>query len=171
MAALLVTVLAGLGLGGASGWMLATPQSGRTVTIVNARSFDPYGSGPSGENDTLLSKLFDKNRGTDWTTETYVHGLTKLGVGVILEVSDNVPLRDLSVVTGNRGWTLQAFVSPAPHADLAGWGAPVAEVVGVGASERLDLHGRAGRFVLCWITDLGPNNQARIAEVSVRSES
>ena len=102
------------------------------------------------------------------TTESYNSGLNKPGVGVVIELTDIAPLRSLRVTTANRGWTAAVFVSPAPHADLAGWGAPVSEISGVGANASFDLKSKTGRFVLLWITDLGPNREARIAEVSVR---
>ena len=166
--ALLLTILVGTGIGGAAGWIFDKPKVALIMRVNGVKAFDPYGSGPPGENNGQLGNLTDGDPATSWSTESYNSGLNKPGVGVVIELTDIAPLRSLRVTTANRGWTAAVFVSPAPHADLAGWGAPVSEISGVGANASFDLKSKTGRFVLLWITDLGPNREARIAEVSVR---
>ena len=165
---LALTVLVGAGVGAMAGWIFSSPGSTATVPIVDVGSFDPYGTGPAGENDAQLSKIHDGDPSSTWSSESYNSGLRKAGVGIVVELRDIVALRSLRVTTGNRGWTAAVFVSPVPQAELAGWGAPVSEINAVGANATFDLRRKQGRFVLLWITDLGPNRQARIAEISVR---
>jgi hypothetical protein len=38
----------------------------------------------------------------------------------------------------------------------------------VGASTAFDLHGPKARYFLVWITNLGPNAQVRVNEVTAR---
>ena len=167
--ALVLTVLIGVGAGSAAGWFVAKPTVGHDVNIVGVQSFDPFGTGPRGENDNALANLHDGDPNTSWATETYKQGLTKQGVGVVLELAQTVAIHRLWITTGNRGWSVQVFVAPGPHATLAQWGAPVAELNHLRDTAKLDLRDRTGRFILIWITDLGSNSQARIAEIRVRS--
>ena len=66
-------------------------------------------------------------------------------------------LSRLSVTSPTQGWSAEVFVSDAAGlpTGLSGWGSPVTHHDGIDGSVTFDLHGRTGRHVLVWITDLG----------------
>ena len=66
---------------------------------------------------------------------------------------------------------LQVFVAPQPAANLAGWGNAVGTAKVQAASTSVDLKKTRGGAVLVWITNLGPSQQVRIAEVTVNGRA
>jgi serine/threonine-protein kinase len=146
------------------------PQALAAEGVV-AASFDPEGSG--GEHDADLPFLVDGDPTTHWDTEQYnarTFGI-KSGVGVYLALPQSQPLQALTVDSPTNGWSAAVYVSDAPGASLAEWGAPVAERQAIApGTTTFDLDGARGRYVLLWITDLGdgvPRAQTTIAEASL----
>ncbi len=163
--------------------LFATTEAGRRVlsgdlpgggsaqprVISDALAFDPQGSGV--EHDDELPHLHDGDPATVWTTETYStsrFGGLKEGVGVVLVLDAPGPLRNLAVTSPSTGWSAEVFVADTPKSGLAEWGQPVSTKNGIGGrSATFPLRDREGAAVLLWITDLGPVNQVRVAEVEV----
>ena len=141
------------------------------VAIRAVRSFDPEGSDRR-ENDDRTRLVIDGDRATTWGTELYrtpQFGQLKDGVGLVLEMADEVTLAELAISAPSRGWHAQVHVSGRAGERLADWGAPVARIEGVEGEASLDLGGARGRFVLLWITRLAANGEVDIAEVALAS--
>ena len=153
----------------------SVPSSLLTPSAVS--SFDPQGSGTPGENDAQLPLATDGDPSTGWSTESYADqhfGNLKQGVGLSLTVAQASRLAQLLVTSPTQGWSAEVFVSDAATlpTTLAAWGSPVARRSGIAGDVTFDLHGRTGRHVLLWITDLGsgsPPVSAQIDELHLRS--
>jgi tRNA A-37 threonylcarbamoyl transferase component Bud32 len=136
---------------------------GESVPIVAAEDFDPS-PGDGEERSDLLGNPIDGNpRGTAWTTETYESedfaGL-KDGVGLVLEVEDEVAPTGIAITSAEPGWTAEIFGSgkSQPPVDLAAWGTPLAGPITIEDSEEtiaLDSTS-ANRHFLIWIVGLAP---------------
>ena len=155
----LLLPLVGL-LGGALvGITLADKQKHKLMPLMalRAASFELDGDG---EHDSALPLLLDGNPATSWSTETYgsrsFNG-RKSGVGVYLILPDAAEVRRLTIDTTSLGWAAKVYVSDRLATDLDGWGDSVGEVVNstVGQTS-VNLRASRGRYVLLWITDLGP---------------
>jgi eukaryotic-like serine/threonine-protein kinase len=136
------------------------PVSSQPLAIQAIHSFDPQGTGIPGENDSQLPLAVDGRTGTAWSTESYRDrhfGNLKRGVGVYVTLTQETALRQLAVVSPTQQWSASVYVANGPDAPttLTAWGAPVAQKAGIAGSTVFDLHGRTGRYVLLWITDLG----------------
>jgi eukaryotic-like serine/threonine-protein kinase len=156
----------------------ATSAPAATVlTPTGVNSFDPEGSGTPGENDGQLPLAVDGNPATGWSTESYSDrhfGNLKQGVGISLTLAQAQRLSRLVVTSPTQGWSGEVFVSDADTrpTSLSGWGAPVSRHDNIDGSATFDLHGRSGRQVLVWITDLGsapPPVRTEIDELRLRS--
>ncbi|MBW3668122.1 MAG: protein kinase [Actinobacteria bacterium] len=159
----------GGGGGGGSG-RTATTVVGPPVAALRATSFDPQGDGSENENDAR--NAVDGRADTSWATSRYdtrEFGNLKDGVGLVIVVPDNTPLRRLEVESPTRNWAAAVYVAARPGDELADWGAPVDSRTAIDGSVTFDLKGRRGGAVLLWITDPGLGNKTQIAEVSLRS--
>ena len=114
----------------------------------------------------------DGNPATVWTTDRYYGphfaGL-RHGLGLAITLDGSHRLHQLVVQSPTRGWSAQVYVAPAVpgQVSLAAWGQPVATKQGIDGSVTFDLGNHTGGAVLLWITDLGPANQAGVAELTV----
>jgi tRNA A-37 threonylcarbamoyl transferase component Bud32 len=172
--------------GAVSGWFGWTRQaveqaarqdpgtsSPATVVITGISSFDPEGRGAPGENDGQLPLAIDGDPATGWVTESYDQrkfGI-KSGVGVIVTVDQVQALHDLTAQSPTQDWAASVYVADSPGATLADWGEPVDQQTRIAGSTTFDLHGRRGRAVLVWITDLGSGPvrvRAQIDELRLR---
>ena len=183
-AAGVVFALMGLGGGSAAGIIGATVKHDRSIgsplPVGAVESFDPLGDGR--ENDQKLPNLVDGDRSTTWTTEGYgsrSFSGKKPGVGVILRVDGTTRVDHLRVVSPSRGWTARVYAGDTVGPTLDDWGNPVAEIGPVTADVttatlRRGQNGasNSARYVLLWITDLGPRTadlaRVVIAEISPR---
>ena len=154
-----------------------TSAAGAKLLVpTSVNSFDPEGSGTPGENDGQLPLAVDGNPATGWSTESYSDrhfGNLKHGLGISLTVAQPERLGQLSVTSPTQGWSAEVFVSDADArpTSLSGWGSPVSHHDGIDGSVTFDLHGRTGRHVLVWITDLGrapPPVRTEIDELQLR---
>jgi hypothetical protein len=58
--------------------------------------------------------------------------------------------------------------SPVPIGQpVTAWGQPTDTKTGISGNTTLSLGGRTGRWVLLWLTNLGPADKVQIGEVSV----
>ncbi len=162
----------GLLVGGAAGWKAATPsREGAVIPIVAISSFDPLPGGDGRERDDLLFALTD---GTSlaWTTETYKSAdgfLAKRGVGIRLDLGSIKHIGSLIIYTPTKGWNAEMYLGETPADTIGGWGQPVARTDDLNTAQfALDGGGRKARYVLLWITNLGPNKRVAITELGVR---
>jgi eukaryotic-like serine/threonine-protein kinase len=147
-----------------------TTQPTVDVRVTETRSFDPP-PGSQAEHESELPFLVDGDPSTLWTTETYSNrrfGNLKNGVGVVLVLSREARLDELTVTSPTRDWSARTFVADGPKATLAEWGEAVSSRNGIDPGQTtFDLRGRSGSAVLLWITDLGRANQVALGEVEV----
>jgi serine/threonine protein kinase len=125
------------------------------------------------DNPGMTKYAYDGNPTTFWETDRY-HDSTFSnlypGVGLAIDLSSTETLHSLSVTSASVGWSAQAFVSATPVASgqpVTAWGAATAGKTGINGGTTLSLGGHHGRYVLLWITNLGPADQVRVAELRV----
>ena len=139
------------------------------LTVTAATSFDPFGDDGE-ENEDAAPRAVDGDPATAWVTSTYNSvdfGGLKDGVGLVLTLDRAAELASLTVASPTPGWTADVYVAEHAAPDLAGWGAPVATGVAMGAETSVDLGGATGGAVLIWITSLPEGRAVEIADVAV----
>jgi len=153
---------------GASGTTAEAP-----VAITGVSAFDPFGSGPPGENDAEAPLAVDGDPATAWRTEFYSDRTlgTKEGVGLIVHLDEARDLDTMVVTSATDEWSASIYVADGAPDDLAGWGEPVTRRDGIApGATTFELGGASGDSVLVWITDLGPGPagelRAEFAEVT-----
>lgn len=115
----------------------------------------------------------DGNPATFWQTDRYANprfGNIYSGLGLAVELSSTATLHHLVVSSPSSGWAAQAYVADSLvpiGRPVSAWGQPTDTKTGISGGTTLSLGGHSGRWVLLWLTYLGPANQIRIGEVSV----
>jgi len=127
------------------------------VNLSAIGAWDPYGDGQ--EHDTKASAAEDGDSGTYWPTETYVYGLQKPGVGLLLDAGRAVHLRRLVVTTDTPGYSALIEAGSAS----AGPFRPISRVRILATTTAFPLRARAERYYLIWITRL--EHTAHVNEV------
>ena len=145
----------------------------RPLEIVDAFDHDPHGG--DGEYPELAGDAADGDPDTEWHTEGYNSpDLDKPGVGIVFDLGDPVPIREVTVHTNLPGWT---FVLQGSD-DRSSYSPPIADVDGetrfVSEPEtRIALEAEY-RYVMVWITGLvlDPTGdyRATVAEVEILGE-
>ena len=135
---------------------------GSPLAIASIRSFDPLGNNE--ENDDILPLAIDGRVDTAWESRGYetrtFNG--KDGVGVTLDLGTDRTVRSLGVNSYDEGWSGQVYVSNRPAPSLAEWGASSGEIRNATVGDfTVKLTPTSGRYVLVWITDLGPPRSSR----------
>ena len=121
--------------------------------------------------DTPLA--FDGNPATFWQTDQYAtprFGNLYSGIGLALQLNSHEKVHHLVVSSPTTGWAAQAYVSDSlvPIGQpVTAWGQPTDTKTGISGGTTLSLGGHSGRWVLLWLTYLGPAKQVKIGEVSV----
>jgi hypothetical protein len=127
------------------------------VNLSAIGAWDPDGDGQ--EHDTEASAAEDGNAGTYWPTETYVAGLQKPGVGLLLDAGRAVHLRRLVVTTDTPGYS--ALIESGSAS--AGPFQPISRARTVATTTAFSLRAPAKRYYLIWITRL--DHTAHVNEV------
>ena len=143
-----------------------TNISSVSVFMVNSRQ-------PDNPQDTGLT--FDGNPVTVWPTDQYsspTFGNLYPGIGLEIHLSQPEQGSILAVTSPNSGWAAETFVSETevPSGQpVSVWGAPTDSRSGIGAGTSVfRLGNKRSQWILLWITNLGPTDQGRIAELAVR---
>jgi len=147
----------------AAGGKSSSPKTGSTVALRAAAAYDPLGD--QTEHDDEISSATDHDPGTYWTTEHYTSGLTKAGVGLVLDAAADRKLSQLTIQSDTPGFTAQIKAGPSASG-------PFTLVSGsrtVGNKTTFPTRGDAERYYLVWITDLGANGAVHVNEVTARS--
>ncbi len=148
------------------------------VEITVVTSFDPKPGGDGSEHEEETAGAHDDDPETAWQTEGYsvisFSQGTKPGVGLVLQLAEDVDVRDVQVFTSLPGWVADVRLANTPQTELEGWRtASKATPIKDGTKIEVDSDGTPARFVLIWITQLAidvddPNKaRARINEVKV----
>ena len=144
--------------------------TGQQIAIQNVSVFHLERDADGAAN---VSRAYDGNPNTAWTTDHYFgpnFGNLRHGLGLAITIGDSQQLHSLTVTSPTTGWSAEVYLAnavPSPPS-LASWGPPLDTKQGINGSATFNLHGRTGRAILLWLTDLGPNNQAAVAELSLR---
>ena len=132
--------------------------------IVSTAEFDPP-PGDGKENPGLLGKLIDGDPATWWTSLCYDDPQlgAKDGVGVIFELTAPASNHRLEIASPTSHWSASVYVSEVRPDRLRQWGPPVASQRDVtGPSAIFDLGNAPGRYVLFWVTRLGPSVSCKL---------
>ena len=140
------------------------PASGATVALKGLTSYDPEGDNRS-EHSEDAHLATDGQMSTYWTTERYNSGLQKSGVGLVLDAGGLKKLSTLAIRSDSPGFTAQIQAG----ASSSGGFLPVSDSQAVGARTAFSIRGKAARYYVVWITDLGTNNVVHVNEVTARS--
>lgn len=150
------------------------------VAVVSAQDFDPQGQ-PAEENPDRAAEAVDGDPATAWPTKTYFRpnlGGLKDGVGLVLDLGTQVPVRQLEVTLAGPGTTdVEVRTTPAgvnsPPVELDDVGRAVASATLPAKGGEVTLQqATTTRYVLLWITSLPKVSagkfRAEVAEVTVR---
>jgi hypothetical protein len=138
------------------------PALPRFVKLTAAGAFDPEGDGRERDEEAPLA--VDGRPDTSWRTERYSR-FFKSGVGLVLDAGRRVRMRQVVVVTPTPGMRAAIRVGSSPDGPFAN-AAPARTLA---ATTRFPVAGRAGRYVVVWITGLPPGSAGEIAEVRLRA--
>lgn len=169
----IVGLALGSGLGLAVSSALSAMRTGRSLALVEATAYDPFGDDNGQENNELASLAIDSKLSTAWQTTGYrqinFNG-AKRGVGLAIRLSKPTRVGHLRVVSSSRGWSAEVYVASAVPSDFLGWGNPVGKLDRVtSASATITLNKNEGSYVLLWITALGKKaNDREFARVVVQ---
>ncbi len=187
LAAIVALSLAGRdivpGTGGDSDEPTTSPSPAPTPVQATVSDFDPSdqsGSGPS-ENPELVPLATDGDKSTAWTTSQYFDGPKlapyKPGVGLLLDLGDDVAVTDVVTDLVGQGYSVQLLA--APEGTTA---APTSTEGLTTVTSRQGVGGRvvlAGdepvttRYLVLWLTALPETSSGRfqgsVAEVAARS--
>ena len=139
----------------------------------------PRAAAPRARTTRQLPLAIDGNPATGWSTESYNDrhfGNLKPGSASGLTLAQAAKLAQLEVTSPTQGWAavgLRVRRRPGPRPPWRAGATPVDQhESGIDGDATFDLHGRTGRHVLLWITDLGdgpPPVRAEIDELRLRS--
>lgn len=143
----------------------------RPVSDTSATDFDPLGEG--GEHPELAGLLTDGDETTTWRTATYKQqfgpGGLKSGVGVIVDLHEEVDVRRVSVALVGEATKGKLFLTAEPPAGVEGL-RPIGSIAGSG-TVTADVEA-TGRYLVVWLTTLPkvPDGyRGSIAEIRVRA--
>jgi hypothetical protein len=134
-----------------AGHRSAAPQTRPSTPPVGLSAigaWDPYGDGR--EHGDKASAAEDGNAGTYWPTETYIDGLQKPGVGLLLDAGRAVQLRRLVVTTDTPGYSALIEAGSASSGPFQ----PISSARTVGTRAVFSLGAHAQRYYLIWIRRL-----------------
>jgi len=147
------------------------------VEVQGAASFDPEPAGDGSEHPEEVANLIDGDPDTTWETEGYdtsTFNGAKPGVGVILQLAEEVDVQDVMISTALPGWKVEVRSADRAAATLDEW-TRVSEIVPVEDGVRIpvDLDGKPTSHLLLWITSTSidvedtDRTRARMSEVVV----
>ncbi len=144
--------------------------SGASVWMDNPRPPDNPGE---------AGRVIDHNPSTVWSTDLYPSGrgnpatFNSLydGIGLLIELPRAETLSRLDVTSTTSSWAASTYVSTTAvpsGGSLSDWGRATAARAGLRGDASFSLGGRKGRWILLWLTNIGPSGQASVSEVTVR---
>jgi len=146
----------------------ATPAPLQEARLIGADDFDPFGGGE--EHGDEVRNVFDDDKATTWSTETYTSGVFpagKSGVGIFVWSNNGVEARRIEVLTTTPGFTAEVYGANRIPTEIEQWGKPLATLKGDEERLRATLPGKAYSRYLIWITKLPPEGLVEIADVRV----
>jgi eukaryotic-like serine/threonine-protein kinase len=145
------------------------------VRVVQATPFDPP-PGDGQESDDEAANAIDRDPATAWKTEGYKQpnlGGLKPGVGLVLDLGEPQPTRQLTVTLSAPGATMAVYGSDDRPPSLDGWTELGGSQTATGQRVSFDLGGQPHRYLLVWFTSLPRDDDGKfrggIAAVTLRS--
>jgi serine/threonine-protein kinase len=149
-------------------------------STVSATPIDPGGDGA--ERNETAAFAIDDNNDTYWRTERYRSpnfGNLKPGVGLVIDLGGPARVREITLDTRSKGWSVELFLGDDFTGSRATWGDPVATGSNLEDDVDFDIDELVGRQLLVWITDPGtsqdgtdddeePDHRFELTEVEVR---
>lgn len=127
------------------------------------------------DNPSMARFTFDGDPTTFWPTDQYsspTFGNLYPGIGLAIQLKADEQGRQLVVTSPSSGWSAQTYLSNTDIPSgrpVTDWGLPTDAKSNIaGGTATFDLGARRAQWVLLWITNLGPSDMARIAELTVR---
>ena len=139
-----------------------TVPRARFVKLTAAGAFDPEGDGH--ERDEEASLAVDGDRSTFWRTERYSR-FFKTGVGLVLDAGRRVRVRQVVVDSATPGVRAEIRIGNSRTGPFT----RVSAAKTLTARTTFPVAGRAGRYVVVWVTALPPESAGEVAEVRVRA--
>jgi len=180
---LAVTLLVLAAVGGTAVFLATRTEKGAGAPVVKkprgltevrlardaASDYDPEGD--NRESPDAVRYAIDGNRGTNWDTEKYQGGFAgshKSGVGLYVDAGKLLSGRGLTLATATPGFKAAVYASETVPANLKGW-TQVSPVTTVKEDQtfRIRTRGRLYRYYLLWISELPPDGQAQVQELSL----
>jgi eukaryotic-like serine/threonine-protein kinase len=148
---------------------LAPPGTYKAVAVVEVKELAENGNRA---NDDLsgLPNVIGDNPDAFWQSAQY-HGPdfgNYGGLGLVLKLGSLHLLHELVVKTPMRDWSAETYVANSYASTLNGWGAPTGALTDVNGSQVFSLGDKRGSWVLFWMLNPGPSDQATVDKVSVR---
>jgi len=142
----------------------AKPPAARSrfVKLTAAGAFDPEGDGHERDEEAPLA--VDGNRSTFWRTERYSR-FFKTGVGLVLDAGRAVRVRQVVVDSATPGVRAEIRIGSSRTGPFT----RVSAAKTLTARTTFPVAGRAGRYVVVWVTALPPESAGEVAEVRVRA--
>ena len=135
------------------------PPAGRLHAVVlrAVGAWDPYGTG--GEHDEEVPRATDGDPDTYWSTEGYVDGLQKPGVGLVLDTGGDTSLAQVRIRSDTPGFVAEIKGGPSATG-------PFDRVVSSHRTVETDTtftvdQGTRAHYVLIWITKLAHPDEYR----------
>jgi hypothetical protein len=145
------------------------------VRVVQATPFDPP-PGDGQESNDEAANAIDRDPATAWKTEGYKQpnlGGLKPGVGLVLDLGERQPARQLTVTLSAPGATMAVYGSDDHPPSLDGWTELGGSQTATGQRVSFDLGGQPHRYLLVWFTSLPRDDDGKyrggIAAVTLRS--
>jgi putative peptidoglycan lipid II flippase len=157
------------------------PGQPRTLSIADARDFDPQGDDKT-ENPDEVKLAYDRDASTRWRTVQYFGnpklGNLKRGVGLVLDLGSPQPVRSLHLSLSGTGTTVQFRVPKADPAQTANppmssdklWRTVATESNAGGSATLTAAQDVTTRYALVYLTSLpkeGTGYRGGIYEVEV----
>jgi serine/threonine-protein kinase len=139
-------------------------SNGQPVRVSALSAYDP--DGDNSEHDAEAANATDGDPATYWPTETY-QSFTKSGVGLVVDAGRAAELSQVVVVTedtpGFRAEIRSGESAQGPFDTRISPSRPV------NGRTVFRIDAAATRFFVVWITELGPEGVAHVAEVTART--
>jgi eukaryotic-like serine/threonine-protein kinase len=144
------------------------PTAGEPVSIASGSIFDPGGDGAP-ENDDEVPLTFDADPATAWSTLQYQgspqFGNLKDGVGIVYDLGSEQELAGATLTTPLPGAAVEVRAADGPEGALENW--PVLAQATLEESTELTFDEAVStRYVLVWVTELVPREDAFVAELA-----
>ena len=136
------------------------------VHLAGLSGYDPFGTG--GEHDQDAKLATDGQQATFWETEHYnssLSSLGKAGVGLLLDAGAARKVSKVTVTSDTPGFTAEIEAGPSATGPFK----PVSGAQTMSRRTTFSLQGARARYLVVWITDLGPNASVHVNEVTARS--